>query len=599
MSMLAKWMKRASSLFTEKPSVKVDDFGMEHFLVYHGLVGSSPENQREFKDVRADITSAVNRNNSHNLCINLKLAPLWWEEKLQRIFTELAENPTSAERTMNTLLPEKSDDYEVQDYDPLRHQDWRVRANAALVLANLKVEKAQDSIIRALNATADNTTPAFCHISRALSAYRSDEAKEALAAFLDNTEPWIKVDAVNALSRWPVSSVSTLLQKAFSQHHDFIDYAAVALAKQHKPLEFLTDDSENANLGAALIVGLLDASQQTFSGNQEILTDAHIYQCLEPLTLSLKAEPSALKLRALVGLSRWLENNYSLLKSEISDYPDRESIARAIALSDDKELRQKVVAEIEKSLLTLKADDQFTSSALRHGLKLIGEIHLKETMSVLQSILETPQALPYRNEIVEALGQLGDNAAAPQLVKLAKTLVNVNERRLPSLSATSVLEPDLESSKTYWYILKALANLADPQALELILEATGDHASDKREEALASAVKIRLAGGPELDTKKEVDQAVARSLSDPSPQVRLQALQGVSLLKLDQNIDAVTKMINSQELSVSRASFETLEALVAGGHKSAVRSALLDFKKTLSSTVKIKRVDDFISQNCE
>ncbi len=597
--MLAKWMKRASSLFTEKPSVKVDDSGMEHFLVYHGLVGSSPENQREFKDVRADITSAVNRNNSHNLCINLKLAPLWWEEKLHRIFTELVENPSSADSALRTLLPAKSDDYEAQDYDPLRHQDWRVRANAALILANLKVDKAQDNIISALNATADNTTPAFCHISRALSAFRTDEAKAALAAFLDDNEPWIKVDVVSALSRWPLSSVSDLLKKAFSRHHDFIDYSAVALAKNHKPLEFLSGDSDMANLGAALIVGLLDASQQTFSGNQEILTDAQIYQCLEPLTESLKSEPSALKLRAQVGLSRWLENNYGPLKADISDYPDRDAIAQAIALSDDQELRQKVVAEIEKSLLTLKSDDQFISSPLRHGLKLIGEIQLCETMNVLQSILGTPQALPYRNEMVEALGLLKDPVAAPQLVKIARDLVNVNDRKLPPLSATSVLEPDIENSKTYWYILKALAYLASPESLELIIEATYDHAADKREEALASAVKIRALGGAELDSKKEVDEAVARSLNDPSSQVRSQALKGVSQLDLSQNIDAVVKMINSQEVSVSRASFETLEALVAAGHKSAVHTALLEFKKTLSSTVRIKRVDDFISQNCQ
>ena len=76
-------------------------------------------------------------------------------------------------QTLATLLPPKSDDYEVQDYDPLRHQDWRVRANAALILADLQITQAQEGIIRALAATADNTTPAFCHISRALAAFRT------------------------------------------------------------------------------------------------------------------------------------------------------------------------------------------------------------------------------------------------------------------------------------------------------------------------------------------------------------------------------------------------------------------------------------------
>lgn len=92
MNPLAKWLKNAANLFNEKPPVKVDEFGLEHFLLYHGLVGSSPENQREFKDVRADIASAVARGNSHNLCINIKLAPLWWEDKLYRILKSSRRN---------------------------------------------------------------------------------------------------------------------------------------------------------------------------------------------------------------------------------------------------------------------------------------------------------------------------------------------------------------------------------------------------------------------------------------------------------------------------------------------------------------------------
>jgi predicted component of type VI protein secretion system len=57
-------------------------------------------------------------------------------------------------------------------------------------------------------------------------------------------------------------------------------------------------------------------------------------------------------------------------------------------------------------------------------------------------------------------------------------------------------------------------------------------------------------------------------------------------------------MINAQEISVSKASFDTLFALVESGHKASVANALTDIKKTTSSTVKIKRIDEFLSQNC-
>ncbi|MFA7338844.1 MAG: HEAT repeat domain-containing protein [Candidatus Obscuribacterales bacterium] len=597
MTLLAKWLKRASTIFSEKPDVKVDDFGLEHFLVYHGLVGTSPDNHREFKDVRADITSAVNRSNSHNLCINLKLAPLWWEDKLVRIFTELKE--ANSERMLAALLPPKSDDYEVHDYDPLRHQDWRVRANAALILADLQIAQAQEGVIRALAATADNTTPAFCHISRALAAFRTEEAKQALVQYLSNDEPWIKVDAVSALARWPIAEVGNEISSAFSQYHPFTDYAAVGVARQHKPLELLAlDDEKLVDLGAALIVGLIEASKQTFSGAPEVLTEAGVHQCLPLLVNSLKAKPNALRLRALHQLTDWLDDNY----------PDQ-STTEAQALIENKELREKVVAEIESLILALgtasanSATDtaidnaKITSSALRHGLKLTGEINLQENAQLLSSMVENQQALPYRNEMIEALGRLGNGQAAPQLVKLAKQLVNVESRTHMPLSASPILEADLEAANSYWYILKALAHLPHSESLEFLLLATGDYASDKREEALASAVKLCAASGFSGD-KTAIKAAVSKALNDPSTQVRLQALEGVAKLNLEEQISAVTRMINAQEISVSKASFDTLASLVNSGHKSAVAAALTDIKKTTSSTVKIKRIDEFLSQNC-
>lgn len=589
MTLLAKWLKRASTIFSEKPDVKVDDFGLEHFLVYHGLVGTSPDNHREFKDVRADITSAVNRGNSHNLCINLKLAPLWWEDKLVRIFTELKE--ANSERTLAALLPPKSDDYEVHDYDPLRHQDWRVRANAALILADLQIPQAQAGIIKALAATADNTTPAFCHISRALAAFRTEEAKQALVQYLNNDEPWIKVDAVSALARWPIAEVGNEISSAFSQHHPFTDYSAVGVARQHKPLELLAlDDEKLVDLGAALVVGLIEASKQTFSGAPEVLTEAGVQQCLPLLITALKVQPNALRLRALHQLANWLDDNY----------PEQSTVA-AKALIENKEVRAKVVAEIESLILALGTTSPnpeiVASSALRHGLKLTGEIDLQENAQLLASMVENEQALPYRNEMIEAIGRLGDGQSAPQLVKLAQQLVNVESRTQMPLSASPILESDLEAANSYWYIIKALANLPHSQSLEFLLLATGDYASDKREEALASAVKLSCASGFSGD-KNAVKAAVAKALNDPSTQVRLQALHGVAKLNLDEQIPAVTRMINAQEISVSKASFDTLVSLVNSGHKSAVAAALNDIKKTTSSTVKIKRIDEFLSQNC-
>src|ERR1700733_9490666 len=114
-------------LFTEKSTVQVEDLELEHLLLYHGLVGSSPENQRAYKDVRADILAALRNQSALQLGMALKLPPLYWEDKLKRIFSEVPANERDA--AVATLLPQTSESDWPNIADPLGHTDWRTRAN--------------------------------------------------------------------------------------------------------------------------------------------------------------------------------------------------------------------------------------------------------------------------------------------------------------------------------------------------------------------------------------------------------------------------------------------------------------------------------------
>ena len=102
-----KRLKRLASKFSDKPANKIDEHVLEHLLLYHGLVGSSPENQRDFKDVRADIFSAIDDESSSEIAIALKLPPLWWEDKLQTIISEVPQDKRAA--VVACLLPERSE----------------------------------------------------------------------------------------------------------------------------------------------------------------------------------------------------------------------------------------------------------------------------------------------------------------------------------------------------------------------------------------------------------------------------------------------------------------------------------------------------------
>src|SRR5437870_7557399 len=119
---LKRQLKRFMSHFADKPTARVEEYVLEHLLLYHGLVGSSPENQRKFLEVRADIAAAVEHHSSRELCIALKLPPLWWEDKLQTIIREVAaDNP---EAVLRILLPEQLEPEATAQADPLQHEDW-------------------------------------------------------------------------------------------------------------------------------------------------------------------------------------------------------------------------------------------------------------------------------------------------------------------------------------------------------------------------------------------------------------------------------------------------------------------------------------------
>ena len=146
---LGKRIRQLGVALSDQPSTNVDEYVLEHFLLYHGLVGSSPDNRRTFKDVRADVKSAVQETNSLKMSIALKVPPLWWDDKLKTIFTEIVE-AEGTERSITALHPSLSDDTWPNRFDPLGHAEWHVRANAASMLALLNAKQAAPRMVRSL-----------------------------------------------------------------------------------------------------------------------------------------------------------------------------------------------------------------------------------------------------------------------------------------------------------------------------------------------------------------------------------------------------------------------------------------------------------------
>src|SRR5262249_44872543 len=162
---------------------------------------------------------------------------------------------------------------------------------------------------------------------------------------------------------------------------------------------------------------------------------------------------------------------------------------------------------------------------LRHAIHLAGELKVAGALPVLLTRLRPEH--PLVDQVIDALGNVGDIKASEPLVKLATPPTNSDNRRLGTLSQFPVEEEDAVGSRRYWTILRALGNLPPTEAaVSLLLEATGDFAPDKRQQAFESLV-ASLQMGTTSDIRQPVKSALREALQDPSVPVRMAALDGI------------------------------------------------------------------------
>lgn len=598
---LLKQLKRLAYTLTEKPSTAVEEYTLEHFLLYHGLVGSTPENQPQFRDVRADLFEAFDKNSSSNLAIALKLPPLWWEDKLQSIFAELEQQ--NRQTTVRLLLPSAPDAGELPpESDPLRSNFWQVRANAAAMLGFIGAEEAVPRLLACLEESrSGDLKAAFCHIASAAGRLGTSACRDALARYLYDPEPWFRVDAARALANLPFEQVGKDLALAMLGHHTLSDYMAVAIARHHSPRVFLNDSQPVCWQGALeMIIELTAASRQTF--NSDVVVDAGLPELWPIIHKMAVDEPTPRAIRAALSLCQFLQecsgeaeaamlsgNTGKALPGGNGNGQDEDaSVPYGKAMKDltGDAVKEMVVRKLTKNETAGPDDDT------RHAAWLAGFLTLRPTVPVLIDLLK--QKLPFADDLVEAIGLIGEPSSAQQLIAIARQTVDVEERRSRPASAQPVEELEPDAARHYWYILKALGRIADVQGMEFLLEATEDFAPDKRQQALESLILTCQRAGQGA-VNEAVRAAVAAGLNDASTPVQLAALDGVARLQLVEYIDRVLKLFDAKSVSVSRKSLSVLSDLVDGGHKAAVANSVASKIRSEFERGKKERLQQFLS----
>ncbi|MBA3856192.1 MAG: hypothetical protein C0507_04715 [Cyanobacteria bacterium PR.3.49] len=566
-------VKRFNSVFShfrEKTAVEIEAFELEHFLLYHGLIGSSPEGQRNFRDVRADFLAAVKNKSSVQMGITLKLMPLFWEDKLKSIAAEVKD--TQKESIIACLMPDNRDGMLAPNQNPPFAEDWRVRANAATLIAYVGSPNATEVLTNSLNDTAGSAKSAFCHTVLALAAIKTPDALRAVEPYMFADEPWFRVDSINAISHWPFDTISEIISEGLTSLNNLADYSAVATARNHKPLLFLNDKRPSVqNGGMSMILALCSPQHKAFSAEQLLPFD--LGNCLEPV-LKLAAEsPSALRIRTAIFLLDWITANRLSMNTLDQSTPDMKALDKA-----------------KDSLITEKTKNEISSRFSKHEWKkaskdivkdlegicliaLTGEFKNESQIAKLEE-LASHESYLYADSAVEALGKIGVSTSAEKLIQIANRLVDQKSRSAKALSAQPVIEETPQKSVTYWHILNALGNLKSDASFDFLLSAVSDFAPDKREKALASLISVGKELNLSADKKAAMHEFLIEAFKDPSNLVKQTAIESAAVLNDAALIEEVATMAQAKETSLWKEAHRALKSLAKTGHKEEVMAAV-------------------------
>ncbi|MBX3152412.1 hypothetical protein KF728_19795 [Candidatus Obscuribacterales bacterium] len=586
MPVFAKWIKKITSIFAEKTPVKPDDFELEHFMLYNGLVGTSPENQRQFKDVRADMKLAIESESSQQVASLLKLAPLWWEEKLKTIFADFTDHAV----LIKVLAPDVNEEALSYEDVPLLHEDWQVRANAAMLLAHLNATETVDKLIQSLHDTTNGARNAFPYIANALGKLSAPSGEDALVQYLSDEDPWIQVDLAAALAKFENGQPSPNLLKVLINKHSHSDYTAVAVSRiLHPKIFFESDDALSTAVGCQIVSDLLDASLGTF--NKETVVELGAPECFPYLAKLVENQPTCTVATTATRLAHWLENNHSYL---LMSPPSQSDIEKVVAYSNSDACRQLVSETLE--VLTGETDisDPVKLSDLRSALDFAAKHQMNSESARIQRILKPEH--PLLDNAIEALSRLDANEASVKLIEIANAKVNLDERSNLPKQLNPVQEPSRASAKTYWLILKTLGTLPTRESAEFLIQATGDHAPDKRAQALESLIAVLEEADDSV--KKDLIPALQSRLSDalvdPAADVRKTALRGVATFEIVSDLEKVVGLTKAREVSTQREAFDTLSELAKKGHKKDVLESVSQAMKSEPNVHKRQKLRDFI-----
>jgi len=514
----------------EKPKANIDDHVMEHMIFYHGLTGSSPENDKETKIVRADIKEAISDKSATELSLSLKISPVIWHDRLFEIVSNLTEDE---KQSLISLLVKGNP-------SSIEYPDWQVRANAANILAWLNAKEIAPALAATLESDTAVGALSFCQVAYALGKLQGEPAKLALQKQLTNADLWLRVDVAGSLAYFPFESTGALLTQALLDEQEALDYMAYAISRQHKPTEFL--QAQMVAGACRLIYGILEAAHNSFS--KDLVSETQSDLCLPELERLVVDNPDPIIVDTVLTLADWLHQTPPAL------------------IATDR-LQIQVINNLEIAL----HNKQISGAELTHSIRLVGRLKMEKAEPLVCELLDKSKSFLSAvqiNYLIVSLGQLGDEQASTKLIAYANQVVDVSERCQKPLSKQPVYEDDSNKATAYWYVLKALGSIcaADSFAelVSFLYKTLTDYAPDKRATALESLTALQKKN-PQLPLPEPLESILRRVLKDPSPIMQLAAIEAVENLEQVNLINDLLPLIDAQENTVSKQAIAGIASL--------------------------------------
>jgi hypothetical protein len=590
----------------EKPQVDIDEYNLQHMLFYHGLIGSSPENEKAFREVKTDILEATRQRSSVQLAIALKLSPLWWEEKLISIVRALT--PEDQAQLMALLFPRDLPHDQLRQLtdnsSPIMHDDWRVRANSALIAAQLQADVAVPILSAMLEDDSASGKLASAQATYALGKLRSEKARAVLIKHAGAAESWLRVDIAGALALSEFELVAKPLAEMLAQESESLDYLSVAIARRHEPRSFnASSDKSIKDASAILVIGIVEASQGSFTN--DIVLETKASNLLPSFTAQVLNNPDLLQLRAAFSLLQWTEivhganrgatNNNGLtglLVPTPHDFPSLPEIDALKSGLNSEEVKSFVLKSLEELVIHNAQNTIEPVAITRATFDLCGLLGIKAAVPLLLPLLRDNFA--YSNMVINVLGRLGDPVSASALIDFAQQAVDINKRNALPKSKQPVFEDDIMAATRYFLTMRALGSIATERSAEFLIKATGDFAPDKRSQAFNALTQV-LETDPSL-APANLDHILAAGLQDPAAMVQREAVAAVAKLKRLNLIKETVSLIDANENLLSQAAFSTLKELADSEGKPAVQAALAEKLKSTKDSYKRKRIEALLVQ---